>query len=67
METIILLPLTRTNWPIMVRLAQALKSRSDDPVRPVLVLSNRLTKALAAGLDDDIECVETPDFRTPGS
>jgi len=65
METIAFLPLTRTNWPVMVRLAQVLKNREGGRVRPVMVLSNRLTKTLAVDLGDGIECVETPDFPGP--
>lgn len=65
METIAFLPLTRTNWPIMVRLAQALKNCDDARVRPVLVLSNRLTKTLAVDLANGIECVEVRDFPGP--
>lgn len=65
MNTIVLLPLTRTNWPIMVRLARALKTHENGPVRPVIVLSNRLVKTLAADLGDDIECIEVRDFPGP--
>lgn len=42
-----------------------MKRHEDLGVHPVVVLSNRLTKTLAASLDDGIERVETPDFPGP--
>jgi len=65
METIAFLPLTRTNWPIMVRLAEELKNHESGRVRPVLVLSNRLVKNLADELTNGIECVNTHEFPGP--
>jgi hypothetical protein len=65
MITIALLPLTRTNWPIMVRLARALKNHENGAVRPIILLSNRLVKALATDLGDEIECIEVEDFPGP--
>jgi UDP-N-acetylglucosamine 2-epimerase len=64
-RTIALLPLTRTNWPIMVRLARELKILENDPVRPIIILSNRLVKTLAADLGDEIQCIEVQDFPGP--
>lgn len=65
METIVFLPLTRTNWPVMVRLAEEIKNQKDGRFRPVMVLSNRLIKNLAAELTNGLECVETQDFPGP--
>ena len=49
----------------MASLAQVLKSRNGVGGRPVLMLSNCLTKTLAAFLENGIKCLETPDFPGP--
>lgn len=56
MKTIAFLPLTRTNWPIMARLAKAVRDSGQG--RPVIILSNPLVKSLSREMDADIELAE---------
>ena len=65
MATVVFLPVTRTNWPVMSRLAVSLKSSQSKCVRPLFVLSNKLMKQMAAVLGTEIAYIETPDFPGP--
>lgn len=57
MKTIAFLPLTRTNWPIMVRLTAEIRDSGQG--RPVIILSNPLVKSLSREMGDDIELLNT--------
>lgn len=63
MKTIAFLPLTRTNWPIMVRLAKAV--RDSGRGRPIIILSNPLVKDLSREMDDAIELGEISRLSAP--
>lgn len=56
MKTIAFLPLTRTNWPIMARLAGAV--RDSGRGSPVIILSNPLVKSLSREIEGSIELIE---------
>ncbi len=62
MKTIAFLPLTRTNWPIMVRLATAV--RDSGKGHPIIILSNPLVKSLSRDLGSSIELVEIGEIST---
>jgi len=57
MKTIAFLPLTRTNWPIMVRLAAEIRDSGQG--RPIIILSNPLVKSLSREIGNDIELLNT--------
>jgi len=57
MKNIAFLPLTRTNWPIMVSLAKAV--RDSGRGHPFIILSNSLVKSLSREMEDGIELIET--------
>ncbi len=63
MKTIAFLPLTRTNWPVMVRLVTAVRDSGQG--RPVIILSNPLMKELSRDLGGDIELLETAEGFAP--
>ncbi|MDD5389712.1 MAG: CDP-glycerol glycerophosphotransferase family protein [Gallionellaceae bacterium] len=63
MKTIAFLPLTRTNWPIMVRLATTVRDSGQG--HPVIILSNPLMKSLSRDMGSNIESVEIGEISTP--
>jgi hypothetical protein len=55
-KSVVFLPLTRTNWPIFLRIAKDISRRGAG--RPLIILSNPVVKSLARSSRDGVEFID---------